>query len=349
MNITLPFLNGRVNGSTIQGEQIYSLHGNQRYIEGTLPTSIGYTGQFADAVSGLDYYNARWYDPVMGQFLSAESVQGNAQGMDPYAYVAGNPETRTDPTGHCDFWCVLSLIGASLGIAGAIVGAIFSATVWGPIVALAGAAMFISFLFSFVFDGGNLDGANGQGTFLGELVAGFFGALGGWMASPSVASSLSTGGRSLLVFFWGSVSQILSAGISKGYSTSSSQPVPVAAPTPTLPSDPNALYDNQGAIGLLQMSVSLDEKYGVQNTYNSDVDPHLDYRDNHVAAKLAESNPYTSQLNRSDKQWQNWEYSLWERWAFSTNNISSDSWLNYQAMAVNDYADQMRVGKELEF
>jgi len=27
-------------------------------------------------------------------------VQGNEQGQDPYAYVGGNPETRTDPTGH---------------------------------------------------------------------------------------------------------------------------------------------------------------------------------------------------------------------------------------------------------
>jgi hypothetical protein len=36
---------------------------------------------------------------VVGQFLSADTVQGNAQGMDPYAYVGGNPETKTDPTG----------------------------------------------------------------------------------------------------------------------------------------------------------------------------------------------------------------------------------------------------------
>ena len=36
----------------------------------------------------------------MGQFVSADSVQGNWQGMDPYAYVNGNPETWTDPTGH---------------------------------------------------------------------------------------------------------------------------------------------------------------------------------------------------------------------------------------------------------
>ena len=93
-----------LGGSAIQGEQLSGPHGNQRYLEGSLGTDKGYTGQFVDAVTGLDYYNARWYDPVSGRFLSPDTVQGNAQGMDPYAYVEGNPETRTDPTGQrlCD-------------------------------------------------------------------------------------------------------------------------------------------------------------------------------------------------------------------------------------------------------
>jgi len=54
----------------------------------------------ADPLSGFDYYNARYYDPVAGVFLSADTVQGNMQGMNPYAYVNGNPETYTDPTGN---------------------------------------------------------------------------------------------------------------------------------------------------------------------------------------------------------------------------------------------------------
>ncbi len=92
-------LAGHLIGSTNGSAMTY--YGNQRYVQGALGTDKGYTGQFYDAVSGLYYYNARYYDPVMVQFLSADNVQGNAQGMDPYAYVADNPETLTDPTGLC--------------------------------------------------------------------------------------------------------------------------------------------------------------------------------------------------------------------------------------------------------
>jgi YD repeat-containing protein len=44
----------------IQGEQLYGPYGNQRYLEGSLGTDKGYTGQFADSVTGLDYDHARW-------------------------------------------------------------------------------------------------------------------------------------------------------------------------------------------------------------------------------------------------------------------------------------------------
>jgi RHS repeat-associated protein len=62
-------------------------------------TSKGFTGQYNDWLTGLDYYGARYYDPVIGQFLSADVEEGNGVGMDPYSYVGDNPETWTDPTG----------------------------------------------------------------------------------------------------------------------------------------------------------------------------------------------------------------------------------------------------------
>ena len=59
----------------------------------------GNSGQYNDSLTNLDYYGSRYYDQVVGVFLSADVKQGNMQGMNPYAYVGGNPETRNDPTG----------------------------------------------------------------------------------------------------------------------------------------------------------------------------------------------------------------------------------------------------------
>jgi RHS repeat-associated protein len=71
-----------------------------RYQNGTLPTDYAFTHQRSDATSGLDYYGACFYDPVAGQFTSADTTL--AGGLNRYAYVGGNPETRTDPSGHAE-------------------------------------------------------------------------------------------------------------------------------------------------------------------------------------------------------------------------------------------------------
>ena len=84
---------------TVTATQLYAPYGGVRYQSGTLPTDKGYTGQVSDAAStGLDYYGARYYDPVAGQFTSADTTL--AGGLNRYAYVAGNPETNIDPSGH---------------------------------------------------------------------------------------------------------------------------------------------------------------------------------------------------------------------------------------------------------
>src|SRR5581483_8976353 len=95
----LTTFNATAGSALVQGNQVYGPYGTTRYSQGTMGTNKGFTGQYADA-TGLDYYNARYYDPVVGRFISADTVQGNMAGMDPYDYVGGNPETFTDPTGN---------------------------------------------------------------------------------------------------------------------------------------------------------------------------------------------------------------------------------------------------------
>src|SRR5882724_8478707 len=103
-----------VGSAVVLGNQLYSPYGSQRYSKGTMGTAKGYIGQYGD-VTGLDYYNARYYDPVVGVFVSADTVQDNLGGFDPYAYVGGNPETMGDPTGH---WAVAILGYTALAITG---------------------------------------------------------------------------------------------------------------------------------------------------------------------------------------------------------------------------------------
>jgi RHS repeat-associated protein len=88
--------------ASLLGNQMFGPYGKQRYSKGTIPTTKGYTGQYGDALTGLDSYVARYYDAVVGRFLSADTVESNLEGMDPYAYVGGNPQTMNDPTGHAD-------------------------------------------------------------------------------------------------------------------------------------------------------------------------------------------------------------------------------------------------------
>ncbi len=90
--------NNASGGAVMKSNQLFGPYGNTRYNAGSLNTAKGFIGQYNDG-TGLDYFNARYYDPVVGVFLSADTVQGNAQGMNPYGYVGGNPETHRDPSG----------------------------------------------------------------------------------------------------------------------------------------------------------------------------------------------------------------------------------------------------------
>jgi RHS repeat-associated protein len=89
------------NSAALLANQVFSPYGTALSQNGNFSqyTNKGFTGQYTDPTSGLDYYISRYYDPVAGIFLSADTKEGNAQGMNPYAYVAQNPETLSDPSG----------------------------------------------------------------------------------------------------------------------------------------------------------------------------------------------------------------------------------------------------------
>jgi RHS repeat-associated protein len=82
------------SSGSVQATQLYAPYGAVRYSNGTMPTSYGFTHQRIDP-SGLLYFHARYYDAKLGQYISADTVQGPNR----YGYVGGNPETTTDPTG----------------------------------------------------------------------------------------------------------------------------------------------------------------------------------------------------------------------------------------------------------
>ncbi len=69
-----------------------------------LPTRYTYTGQYTHADTfGLLFYNARYYSPALGRFVSADSLVQNPfypQAFDRYAYVWNNPLIYLDPSGH---------------------------------------------------------------------------------------------------------------------------------------------------------------------------------------------------------------------------------------------------------
>ncbi len=81
--------------------QGYKPWGETRF--GEMGTPYQFTGQYRQASLGLDFFNARWYDPALGRFAQADTLIPEAsqgvQAWDRYAYVNNSPLNYIDPTG----------------------------------------------------------------------------------------------------------------------------------------------------------------------------------------------------------------------------------------------------------
>jgi RHS repeat-associated protein len=79
----------------------YSAYGEVAALGPDGGNSLQYTGRENDG-TGLYYYRARYYDPVLKRFISGDPI-GIEGGINLYAYVAGRPVSAVDPYGNIIF------------------------------------------------------------------------------------------------------------------------------------------------------------------------------------------------------------------------------------------------------
>lgn len=118
-----------------------------------------FTGYETERDSGLQYAGARFYDPLLGSFLTHDRVESS---LNPYSYVRWNPVNNTDPNGDLDLISIAialllvgsivapavqaSLNGANAGeaieasVTGLVVGVALQAAVIGPLADAVGSA-----------------------------------------------------------------------------------------------------------------------------------------------------------------------------------------------------------------
>jgi RHS repeat-associated protein len=83
---------------------VYDAFGVISNIAGAITVPAMFTGKEWDDSTGLYYFGARYYDPVLGRFITADDQTGGPMGFrdvfNPYAYCLNDPVNNVDPLGH---------------------------------------------------------------------------------------------------------------------------------------------------------------------------------------------------------------------------------------------------------
>ncbi|WP_016751237.1 RHS repeat-associated core domain-containing protein, partial [Leptospira kirschneri] len=81
-----------------------------------------FNSQELDRESGFYFFNARFYDPGIARFTSADTIidgEFDTQGWNRFSYVKGNPIGAKDPTGHLTQLIPIAVrVGQSIAAAG---------------------------------------------------------------------------------------------------------------------------------------------------------------------------------------------------------------------------------------
>jgi RHS repeat-associated protein len=92
----------RSDGSVAE-EMFYKPFGETALDEGSISVNHKFTGQELDSETELYFYNARYYNPVLGRFISADTIvpnYPNPQSLNRFSYVLNKPIEFVDPSGH---------------------------------------------------------------------------------------------------------------------------------------------------------------------------------------------------------------------------------------------------------
>jgi RHS repeat-associated protein len=151
------------------------------------------------AIGFLDL-RARDLDPALGRFLSADTVSPNApgsQGYNLYAYVANNPTTWVDPSGHdpeealaaiavgVELLGGLALVPELVGLAGLVVTGIVVAIIFAGVAAILSCALNVVCRANFEQDMTSI-GEYGSGAAAGAWTLSGQATRFGWQHSPDL-------------------------------------------------------------------------------------------------------------------------------------------------------------------
>ncbi len=87
----------------LKSEIIYDAFGNITESTGQSANKFGYTGHQMDAETGLVYFQARYYDPQLGRFITQDPYEGDWNtplSLHHYLYAYANPTVYVDLSGY---------------------------------------------------------------------------------------------------------------------------------------------------------------------------------------------------------------------------------------------------------
>ncbi|WP_256972525.1 polymorphic toxin-type HINT domain-containing protein [Saccharibacillus sp. O23] len=92
---------------TVLNRYTYDIWGNPLTSDVQVENPFGYSGEFWDGDTGLQYLRSRWYDPSIGRFIQEDTFEGyvnRPSSLNPYTYVENNPLKYLDPYGYAPQW-----------------------------------------------------------------------------------------------------------------------------------------------------------------------------------------------------------------------------------------------------